>query len=435
MAYLRDEFVGEQLFALERSDALVRNVREQPLAAIPARRGVGMCDFPLLVFVEEGALLTVHAERGDAGKLNLRPAIGAHERFRHRELLAQLREHPAVLGAHMVPRDVAGRGLRVREHVLADSPVGLHGFAVRSAFRRGILRTERQLRGAIRFLGTLKFRPVRRELFRKKRPDPRVQRAVVHAHWRPQRAFGEQSEQVLPVSVLGNQVHKSQHRGGEARIQNLEERVKKQPLRLPPATPPGLEGHHEEVLHHGCVCAGARIFENVLHECAHAVWRQAPDELVEEREESIAETFGRKRRMVVFPHRDAGLILATSVGRYGIAHARVGHLGVLRGTAAKTGIRPHSATRRAENPNLSESNTPNVTRLIRSSSLRGVVSPATMRSGRVWRTRPARIFGKIPLSLVYAECTRHMSRKISTSSSSLVRNNANGCVSTSKFVA
>jgi hypothetical protein len=76
--------------------------------------------------------------------------------------------------------------------------------------------------------------------------------------------------------------------------------------------------------------------------------------------------------MVVFPHRDAGLILATSVGRYGIAHARVGHLSVLRGTAAKAGIRPHSATRRAENPNLSESNTPNVTRLIRSSSLRGV---------------------------------------------------------------
>ncbi len=36
IAYLRYEFVGEQLFALERSDALVHNVREQLLAAIPA---------------------------------------------------------------------------------------------------------------------------------------------------------------------------------------------------------------------------------------------------------------------------------------------------------------------------------------------------------------------------------------------------------------
>jgi hypothetical protein len=149
-------------------------------------------------------------------------------------------------------------------------------------------------------------------------------------------------------------VHKSQHSRGEARVQNLEERVKTQPLHLPPATPPGLESHHKEVLHHVCVCTVARIFENVLDECAHAVRRQAPDELVEEREESIAETFGRKCRMVVFPHLDASLILAANIGHCGTGHASVGHLSVLRGTAVKAGTRPHSATLGAENPNLSE---------------------------------------------------------------------------------
>jgi hypothetical protein len=98
-----DEFMGEQLFALERGYALVHNVCEQLLAARLPFRVVRMCDLSHLVLVQECPLLTVHAQRGDLGELDFGPALRAHERFGHLELLAKLGEHTAVLGARVVP--------------------------------------------------------------------------------------------------------------------------------------------------------------------------------------------------------------------------------------------------------------------------------------------------------------------------------------------
>ena len=202
-------------------------------------------------------------------------------RLSEEELLPEAREHPTVLGA--MTRAIG----RPAEQNLADFLVGLQGLAVLPPLRRGILRTKRNLRGAALFERSFQLEQVTAELIRKERPHPCAHPAVFISMSRRLRVLEKQREKVLPVPVSRNEVHEGQNHLGEGPVQVNDELVKQQPLGLPPATPPRLEGHHEEVLYHLNVRRHASIFEDAVDESAQAVRFQTPDDLVEQGDQRI----------------------------------------------------------------------------------------------------------------------------------------------------
>jgi hypothetical protein len=209
--------------------------RQELLATGLAHRVVGVHEARgVLFFAEESVLLAIHAQRGNLGEVDLRPALRTHVRLGDVELLPEAREHPAVLGGI----------LRAPEQELANLLVGVQGLAVLPTLRRGILRTKGDRGGSLLFERRFQLEQVTAELLRKERPDLRVQRAVLL------RALEQQRQQVLPVPVFRDEMHEVQDHVGKAPVQEDDELVKHEPLGLPSAAPPALESQHEEVLHH-----------------------------------------------------------------------------------------------------------------------------------------------------------------------------------------
>ena len=96
---------------------------------------VGVGYGSLLGFVEEGALLTIHAERGDLGKLNVRPTLRAHQSLGHLERLAQGADEAPVLAARVVPGAFTDGNLGThhgRKEEFADLLISRQSLAVRA---------------------------------------------------------------------------------------------------------------------------------------------------------------------------------------------------------------------------------------------------------------------------------------------------------------
>jgi hypothetical protein len=120
--------------------------------------------------------VAVHAQRRHARKVNLRPALRAHVALRDRQLLAESREHPPILGAYVMPGDIVDR--RLWKEQLADPTVGLQRLAMRPPFGGRILGAQRDFRGARRRHGTRQLRRVHLQLLRKELPDRGAQRGL-----------------------------------------------------------------------------------------------------------------------------------------------------------------------------------------------------------------------------------------------------------------
>jgi hypothetical protein len=111
----------------------------------------------------------MHAQRGNFGTVDLIPALRAHKRLCEVELRSEAREHPTVLGANVVPRDL---DVAV-EHDLANFLVGPQNLAMLPPLRRGILRAKRDPWSAALFERSFQLEQVTAELIRKERPHLR----------------------------------------------------------------------------------------------------------------------------------------------------------------------------------------------------------------------------------------------------------------------
>ena len=125
--------MGEKLIAFDTSS--IHEMLQELLATRMAFGVVGVLGLSSGFLVEECVFLAIHAQRGNAGKIDLIPALRAHVRLCEVELRSEAREHPTVLGVDVAPRDLDF----AVEHDLANFTVGPQGLAVMPPLRRGIL--------------------------------------------------------------------------------------------------------------------------------------------------------------------------------------------------------------------------------------------------------------------------------------------------------